>query len=75
MTNGLYCGDSSGYKDPRRAELEPGAPDWQLLMQFDSDESRLGWMWSDAGRVHFWARMQQIAAVDFTDSWAILQCG
>jgi uncharacterized protein YwqG len=75
VTNGLYCGDQSGYQDPRRAELEKGASDWQLLAQFDSDEAQLGWMWGDVGRVYFWARRQEIEAGDFTNCWAILQCG
>src|SRR5215472_17318509 len=25
VTNGLYCGDASGYQDPRAAQLRPGA--------------------------------------------------
>ncbi len=75
VTNGLYCGDQSGYQDPRRAELEKGASDWQLLAQFDSDEAKLGWMWGDVGRVYFWARRQEIEATDYTNCWAILQCG
>ena len=49
VTNGIYCGWPSGYKDPRRAELEKGVPDWQLLAQFDSSEARLGWMGADMG--------------------------
>ncbi len=74
VSNGIYCGDSSGYQDPRRALLEKGAMDWQLVIQIDSDEKRLGWMWGDAGRVYFWARWQDIEAADFENSWAILQC-
>jgi uncharacterized protein YwqG len=74
VTNGIYCGGPSGYQDPRRAELEKGSSDWQLLTQFDSDEARLGWMWGDVGRVYFWARQQDIEATNFTNSWAILQC-
>ncbi|MGE5194034.1 MAG: YwqG family protein, partial [Deltaproteobacteria bacterium] len=74
VTNGLYCGDPSGYKDPRRAALESGAADWQLLLQIDSDEERLGWMWSDTGRVYFWIRRQDLASTDFDAAWAVLQC-
>lgn len=74
VTHGIYCGGSEGYKDPRRLGLEPGAADWQLLAQFDSDEERLGWLWGDAGRVYFWARRQDIEAADFSNAWAILQC-
>jgi uncharacterized protein YwqG len=75
VTHGLNWGDRSWREDPRRAELEKGAADWQLLIQFDSDEERLGWMWGDLGRVYFWARRQDIEAADFRKSWAILQCG
>jgi uncharacterized protein YwqG len=74
VTNGLYCGDSSGYQDPRRSLLEKGAADWDLILQVDSDEKRLGWMWGDLGRIYFWARWQDIEAADFGSSWAILQC-
>jgi uncharacterized protein YwqG len=74
VTHGLYCGDSRGYQDPRRSSLEKGAADWQLLLQVDSDEERLGWMWGDTGRVYFWARRQDIQAADFDGAWAVLQC-
>jgi len=74
VTNGIYCGDQSGYRDPRRSLLEKGAAEWQLLLQVDSDENRLGWMWGDAGRVYFWARQQEIEAANFDGSWAVLQC-
>jgi uncharacterized protein YwqG len=74
VTNGLYCGDSSGYNDPRVKSLEGGSRDWHLLLQIDSDEERLGWMWGDAGRVYFWNRLQDIAQSEFDSSWAILQC-
>jgi uncharacterized protein YwqG len=73
VTNGIYCGNSSGYRDPRAKVLEPGATDWRLLLQLDSDD-RVGWMWGDVGRVYFWAIQQDIAACDFDKSWAILQC-
>jgi uncharacterized protein YwqG len=74
VTHGLYCGDSSGYEDPRRELLEPGAADWELLLQMDSDADRLGWMWGDSGRVYFWLRRQDLATLDFENTWAILQC-
>lgn len=74
VTNGIYCGEPSGYQDPRRTMLEKGAADWSLLLQVDSDEQRVGWMWGDAGRVYFWARQQDIEAASFDGSWGILQC-
>ena len=38
VTNGLYCGSATGYEDPRRHILAPGALDWRLLLQVDSDD-------------------------------------
>ena len=74
VSNGLYCGDSTGYEDPRRAELEKGTGDWQLLLQVDSDEEHMGWMWGDSGRIYFWARQQDIKELDFDHCWSIVQC-
>jgi hypothetical protein len=34
-SNGIYCGDPDGYKNPRVAELKSGAADWILLLQID----------------------------------------
>jgi uncharacterized protein YwqG len=74
VTNGIYCGNWSGYQDPRRKLLEPGAADWELLLQIDSDPDRLGWLWGDNGRVYFWLRRQDLATLDCENAWAILQC-
>lgn len=74
VTNGLYCGDTSGYEDPRAAELAAGARDWRLLLQLGSDEDGLGVMWGDVGRLYFWIRRQDLAAGRFEAAWTILQC-
>lgn len=74
VTNGIFCGDLSSDRDPRVPILEQNAADWQLLLQIDSDEDRLGWMWGDCGRLYFWARQQDIAQANFDRSWAVLQC-
>ena len=74
VTNGIYCGGSEGYKDPRRAELERGIADWQLVVQFDSEPELLRWEWGDAGRLFFWAKQQDIRTSDFENHWTILQC-
>lgn len=74
VTNGMFCGDPSGYRDPRAPLLAQGAAEWQLLLQIDSDEERLGWMWGDAGRVYFWARREGIARRAFDGARAVLQC-
>jgi uncharacterized protein YwqG len=38
VSNGLYCGDETGYADPRVGPLAPGAANWRLLLQFDTDD-------------------------------------
>lgn len=72
VTHGLYCGDASGYNDPRAAALEEGARDWRLLLQLDSD-SGLGWEWGDAGLLFFWIREADLQLGRLDQAWAILQ--
>jgi uncharacterized protein YwqG len=70
---GLNYGSPGVLKDPRMAEVDKAAMDWQLVMQFDSEMS-LNWEWGSAGRVYFMARRQDIEACDFSNCWAVLQC-
>lgn len=74
VTNGLYCGDPSGYNDPRRKELEKGASDWKLLLQIDSEDDKTEMMWGDSGRLYFWIRQQDLRELNFEKSWFVLQC-
>lgn len=74
VTHGLYCGDETGYKDPRRTELEKGATDWLLLLQIDSHEDA-GMMWGDMGRLYVWIPETALRMRDFEKAWLILQCG
>lgn len=73
-SNGLYCGDGSGYNDPRRAVLEPNAKNWLPLLQVDSDEEGPQWIWGDCGMLYFWLTKQQLAAAKFDRPWGIMQC-
>jgi uncharacterized protein YwqG len=73
VTNGLYTGNPSGYRDPRRKTLEGGAIDWMLLLQVDSDDSA-GMMWGDLGMLYFWIRRQDLASLNFDKVWTVLQC-
>lgn len=73
VTNGLYCGDSTGYNDRRAKKLAKRADDWRLLLQLDSDD-QAEMMWGDVGRLYFWIRKQELAAHSFDSTWAILQC-
>jgi uncharacterized protein YwqG len=74
VTNGLYCGDPTGYNDPRRKELESEKDDWVLLLQIDSDEDNAGMMWGDVGKLYYWIRKQDLKKMKFEKSWFILQC-
>lgn len=73
VTNGLYCGDPSGYNDPRAKKLEPNAKKWRLLLQIDSNEEN-GMMWGDVGRLYFWIKRDDLLNKDFDKSWFSLQC-
>jgi uncharacterized protein YwqG len=73
VSHGLYCGDSTACADPRAAELEPGAVDWRLLLQVDSDNSA-GMMWGDVGMLYYWIHRDALAARDWQQSRLILQC-
>ena len=73
VTNGVYTGDLRGYEDSRRKELEPGADDWTLLLQIDSDDNA-GMMWGDGGMLYVWIRSQDLASRNFDKAWTILQC-
>jgi uncharacterized protein YwqG len=72
--NGVYCGDGSSSRDPRTARLRPGAMDWRLLMQVDSQDEA-GMMWGDVGRLYYWIRQEDLTAGRWDRTWLILQCG
>lgn len=76
VTNGVYYGNPSWSKDPRAKALEPGARDWRLLLQLDTDDGKdgPGWMWGDAGRIYFWIPSVALANRRFERSWMCLQC-
>lgn len=72
-SHGLYCGDASGYEDPRGKLLQHGANDWRLLLQIDSEELA-GMMWGDVGRIYYWMHRDDLAQRRFDRAWCILQC-
>jgi len=78
VTNGLYCGDSSGYNNRKRRDLEGGADDWTLLLQLDSDDldadDETEIMWGDTGMLYFWIRQQELKEVSFRNVWMTMQC-
>lgn len=72
-SNGLYCGDATGYQDARAATLRAGARDWRLLLQVDTDDDA-GVMWGDCGLLYFWVKEQDAKRGDFSNVWVVLQC-
>jgi uncharacterized protein YwqG len=74
VTNGIYAGDSSGYRDPRVPALKQRAKDWILLLQVDSNEKECQMMWGDLGRIYYWIRKDDLLNRRFDRSWLILQC-
>jgi uncharacterized protein YwqG len=76
VSNGIYLGEPIAPKDQARADaLAPGAKDWTLLLQIDTDENGPGWMWGDVGCLYFWVRREEMKANDFSGVWGVLQCG
>jgi uncharacterized protein YwqG len=73
VSHGLYCGNASGYQKGKELGLYPGAKDWELLFQIDSDEAG-GMMWGDLGRLYFLMRSADIAAQSFDKAWMVFQC-
>jgi uncharacterized protein YwqG len=66
----------TGYASGLAKQLLAGAAaKWELLLQVDSDEEGLGWMWGDMGRLYFWIRRSDLAARAFDKTWLVLQCG
>ncbi|GHV08054.1 hypothetical protein FACS189485_19110 [Spirochaetia bacterium] len=74
VSNGLYLGDSSVYDDPRSKELEKNKSDWILLLQIGTDDD-VDMMWGDGGMLYFWIKKDDLAKLNFEDTWMILQCG
>lgn len=73
-SNGLYCGTPDDYRSPRAAQLRPGAIEWKLLLQLDSEDAA-GMMWGDVGRIYYWIKNKDLAARNWDETWLVLQCG
>lgn len=76
ITNAAYLPKDvySYYEHPRANELMPGAHDWTLLFQLDSNQDP-AWMWGDWGKLFFWIKKQDLAAGAFDKTWYFMQCG
>lgn len=73
VTNGLYCGDPSGYNDPRADALRKDSGKWRLLFQIDSINIA-GMIWGDVGRLYFWIKEEDLKDRAFDKSWFVSQC-
>ncbi|MEQ1700092.1 MAG: YwqG family protein [Ilumatobacteraceae bacterium] len=73
VSSGLYCGNSSGYEDPRAASSRAGASDWRLLLQIDTDDDA-NMMWGDCGMLYWWMRDDDIRNGRWDRAHLILQC-
>ena len=72
VRNGIYCGSSKAYQDPRLPELAPGRFDWNLLFQISSNEAT-GMEFGNEGSLYFWIRNEDLEVRRFDRSWQILQ--
>ena len=59
-------------RDPKAKALLPGAMDWALLLQVDSDPNA-GMRWASEGRLYFWIERAALAAAKFDNVWVVLQ--
>jgi uncharacterized protein YwqG len=73
VTNGIDCGSPAGYEEGKRRGLWPGAIEWELLLQVDSEE-QADMMWGDAGRLYYLIRKSDLEASQFDRAWMVLQC-
>lgn len=72
-SHGIYCGNPEGYESAEAKALEPGAADWTLLLQLDTDDD-IDMMWGDGGRLYFWIKRDDLRAGRFDGVWMVLQC-
>jgi uncharacterized protein YwqG len=68
---------ANGVADPgaapeRVAQLAPGANDWVLVLQIDSDPS-IGMQWANAGMLYCWIRREDLSQRRFENAWVVLQ--
>jgi uncharacterized protein YwqG len=70
ISHGLALGADGRPLDKDRAkELAPGADDWKLLLQLDSDEGA-GMDWGDS-MISFWIRERDLQERNFSEVWQI----
>ena len=73
VSHGIDCGSGNPYRTPRALALAPGADDWRLLLQLDTD-GECNLFWVDCGRLYVWIREQDARAGRWDAAWVVLQC-
>ena len=73
VSHDLYCGDQTGWKIGKERGLFPGAAEWLLLLQVDSEEAA-EMMWGDGGRLYYLIKKDDLAALRFDQTRLVLQC-
>lgn len=58
--------------NPQAKALIPGADNWTLLLQVDSD-GQAGMRWGDGGILYYWIEEHALHAADFSNVWCVLQ--
>jgi uncharacterized protein YwqG len=58
--------------DSHTQALTPGASNWQLLLQVDSDP-HAGMRWGDGGIVYYWIERDALQRASFDNVWVVLQ--
>ena len=75
VSNGIYLGNQPPESENAKIEsLKPGAKDWRLLLQLDSDYDAADWMWGDCGKLYYWIKDEDLRNADFSKGWCVLQC-
>ena len=70
---GMNLGGREGYDEELAAKLKPGARNWVLLFQMDSDDNA-DMMWGDLGTLYFTIKKDDLAARRFDRVWFSWQC-
>jgi uncharacterized protein YwqG len=72
-SHGIDCSDGKASKDPLVDAMKPGAANWILLLQVDSDD-KANMMWGDSGRLYFWITRDDLKNRRFDNVWMVMQC-
>lgn len=73
LTNGINIDDSDACDEPEARQLEKNLGNWQILLQLGSINGT-EMIWSDAGRLYYWIRKDDLLKGNFDRSWFAIQC-